>query len=50
MPCANVDIFREKGAKNKKKSLGATDFYEKMGQNKIIEDVFIIIEFKINSL
>jgi hypothetical protein len=40
MPCANVDIFREKGAKNKKK---ATDFYEKMGQNKIIEDVFVII-------
>jgi hypothetical protein len=36
-------FFEKKGLKIKKKSLGDTDFYEKMGQNKIIEDVFVII-------
>jgi hypothetical protein len=29
-----VDIFREKGLKVFKKTLGATEFYEKMGQKK----------------
>jgi hypothetical protein len=33
MPYTNVDIFREKGgSKFSKKSLGATEFYRKMGQ------------------
>jgi hypothetical protein len=32
MPYTNVDIFREKGAKSKKKKLGPTEFYEKIGQ------------------
>jgi hypothetical protein len=35
MPHTNVDIFREKGAKSfSKKSLGATEFYEKNGSKK----------------
>jgi hypothetical protein len=30
MPYTNVDIFREKGANNFSKKVGATDFFEKM--------------------
>jgi hypothetical protein len=32
MPYTNYDIFREKELKVFKKSLGATEFYEKMGK------------------
>jgi hypothetical protein len=33
MPYTNVEIFRGKGTKSfSKKNLGATEFYEKMGQ------------------
>jgi hypothetical protein len=34
MPYPNVDIFRKKGLKVFQKKLGATEFYEKMGQTK----------------
>jgi hypothetical protein len=35
MPYTNVDIFREKAGKSfSKKSLGATELYEKMGKKK----------------
>jgi hypothetical protein len=32
MPYTNVNILRKKGAQSFSKSLGATEFYEKMGQ------------------
>jgi hypothetical protein len=32
MPYTKMDIFREKEAQSFAKSLGATDFYRKMGQ------------------
>jgi hypothetical protein len=36
MPYTKVDIFREKGTKSfSKKSLGATEFYEKMGKKTV---------------
>jgi hypothetical protein len=43
MPYTNVDIFREKGLKVSKKTLGATEFYEKNGSKKIMVDFFVVI-------
>jgi predicted nucleic-acid-binding Zn-ribbon protein len=36
-------FFEKKGLKVKKKSLGATEFYEKNGSKKNIVDFFVVI-------
>jgi hypothetical protein len=51
MASTNINIFREKEGTIFKKSLGTTEFYEKMGQvrsDQVIVDFFVVINSKLS--